>query len=186
MDHSWVDAYWDYPLCLGLSCLLASALALRMKGWTSVTQISVKEPPYLQSLVARVMNLERGLMRRPSMARGAKGMVFNLEPPIPLWAWYHFCPWSCGTCLGPKTQITLVVLHRWTDWLSIFPCFSIDIKDLIHQDCGNQQLKYYQRQQSTPFILEGAPSETLICSIDSSPSVGCAAPFPPLTQRLDV
>ncbi len=38
--------------------------AFKKKGWNEVTKISLKDPLYLQSLAAKVMNLERGLARR--------------------------------------------------------------------------------------------------------------------------
>ncbi len=66
-------------MLIGIILFACFRLSLQDEWGIAVTNISVKEPLYLQSLAAEVMNLERGLARRTSMVGGAKDMVFRIE-----------------------------------------------------------------------------------------------------------
>ncbi len=107
--------------------MFASDLTFKKKGWAAVTKISEKESLYPQSLAAKVMNLERGLVQSSSMVGGAKGLECSIESPISSLRLKHCFLLSLlqkslvvqiGISLGPKVQVTLSVLHRGPYWHS--------------------------------------------------------------------
>ncbi len=62
--------------------MLASDLALRKKGWTVVTKISVKEPQKPQLLTAKHDEFGERTCKKVFNGRGDRGMVFSIESPI--------------------------------------------------------------------------------------------------------
>ncbi len=161
-------------------------LGFQEKGWTKITKISVKEPLFPQSLASKVMNVERGFARR--MAGHARGIILGMESP------YHSKDGSnvyslvfmeeSGSADWNLLRFKGTVNFVGSMWKTrlVFPNLLLWCRcSGVHQDFGNQELKYYQRQQEHHSNqLGGASSGAMIATIDSSSSLcSWAVLFPP-------